>query len=331
MRHHDKAEQSWDSKVLSRGAGFDGQTFHDAMGDGSSSRFRHCVCAPATLAGPIEDLQPGQWYEVPNSKMSAIDPCPARNCTYTGVQGQAAVMDVWTGGAFATRYGTKGGLIVWGGGHTAYNGNEVYIFDVGALAWRRLSNPVNNPVCNITEGELQDGSPCTAHTYDGVAYHPGSNSFVILAAAGLEDTILSTSRTHLFSLDTMTWRRGGVYTGQAQGMYGTSAFDPTRDVFWMYPGYNGQIGKYDPNASAGAGQWSIYNAYNADAGTMSAIDPTRDLMVWVDGYSHHQLIVFDLKNPNSPVVAKVTGDTTAMMDQGLVWISIRCRRFSYPG
>jgi len=166
------------------------------------------------------------------------------------------------------------------------------------------------------EGELQDGSPCAAHSSDGIQYHPGTNSFVILAAYGLEDTINSSSRTHLFSLDTLKWRRGAVYSGASQGMYGTSAYDSTRDVFWMYPSYNAPIGKYDPNANSGSGQWSLYNAYNADAGSMAAVDPTRDIMVWVDGYSHHQLVVFDLKNPNSPIVAKVSGDTTPMNNQG---------------
>jgi hypothetical protein len=99
-------------------------------------------------------------------------------------------------------------------------------------------------------------------------------------------------------------------------MYGVTAYDPSRDVFWMYPGYNAEIGKYDPDANSGAGQWSLVNPYNADIGAMSAIDPTRDIMVWVDGYQHRQLVVFDLKNPNSPIVAKVSGDLTAMSGVG---------------
>ncbi|HKE93548.1 MAG TPA: hypothetical protein VKB34_04515, partial [Povalibacter sp.] len=267
-------------------------------------------------AGPIEDMQPGTWYEVPNSKLSALDPCPARNCAYSDVQGQSAVMDVWNGGAFATRYGTKGGLIVWGGGHTAYSGNEVYIFDVGTLQWKRLSEPTTNTTCDLTEGEFPDGTPCTAHTSDGVQYHPGTNSFVILGAYGLGQTIYSSQRTHLFSLDTMKWRRGAVYTGKGQGMYGTSAYDPKRDVFYMYPGYNAPIGMYDPDANSGGGAWSLYNAYNADAGTMAAIDPTRDIMVWVDAYSHKQVVAFDLNNMNSPVVVKLAGDTTPMGQSG---------------
>lgn len=269
------------------------------------------------FAGPVEDLSPGYWYEVPNSKLSSVDPCPSNNCSYTDVQGQKAVIDVWNGGAVATRYGTKGGYIVWGGGHTAYNGNEVYIFDVDTLQWKRLSDPVQVPVCNITEGELQDGSPCTAHTYDGVDYDPSSNSFVILGAAGLADTIYSSPRTHLFSLNSLSWRRGDVYSGKNQGMYGISAYDPNRGVFWMYPGYNAPLGMYDPNANSGAGKWTMYNPYNADIGAMSAIDPGRDLMVWVDGASHHQLVVFDLKDPNNPATVTFAGDTAPMNGTGM--------------
>ncbi len=270
----------------------------------------------AAQAGPLENLAPGTWYEVPSSHLSSVDPCPAQNCSYSGTEGQSAVIDVWDGAALATKYGTEGGYIVWGGGHKAYNGNEVYVFDIASLQWRRLTNPVDNPACNITEGELQDGSPCTAHTYDGVDYDPGTNSFVILGAAGLEDTVESSPRTHLFSLDTLTWRRGAVYPGKNQGMYGMSAYDPSRGIFWMYPGYDAPIGKYDPSGNSGAGQWSTVNAYNADIGAMAAIDPSRDIMVWTDNYQHHQLVVFDLKNPNSPVIAQLTGDTTPMDNVG---------------
>ena len=51
-------------------------------------------------AGPVEDLKPGEWYEVPNSHMSSVDPCPTRDCAWSAVEGQAAVTNDWSGGAY---------------------------------------------------------------------------------------------------------------------------------------------------------------------------------------------------------------------------------------
>ena len=133
-------------------------------------------------ADVIDDLQPGHWAAISLNTISDVDPCPANNCSYTAVQGQSAVIDVWNGGAFATRYGQRGGLVVFGGGHGAYYGNEIYVFDLASRKWERVSEPVVNPSCNQSTGELQDGSPCSAHTYDYVDYHPATNSFVELGS-----------------------------------------------------------------------------------------------------------------------------------------------------
>ncbi|MBN1377797.1 MAG: hypothetical protein JXA04_01025, partial [Gammaproteobacteria bacterium] len=63
------------------------------------------------------NLQPGQWYEVPNSKLQNHfpgNPPPG----YTGPQ---SVMAAWSGGAYDS---SRDRLIVWGGGHEDYAGNE---------------------------------------------------------------------------------------------------------------------------------------------------------------------------------------------------------------
>lgn len=272
------------------------------------------------VAGPLEELQPGHWYEVPNSRLSSVDPCPARNCSYSAVEGQAGVMDDWNGGAFATGYGAKGGLVVFGGGHNGYYGNEVYIFDVDALRWVRFTEPVNNPVCNYSEGELQDGSPCSAHTYDYVSYHPGTNSFIMLTSASNHDQAGGGSpRVHLLSLDPAVkqWRRGAINSGSCCGQGASSAYDPNRDVFWILYPYNMHFHKYDPDANGGAGQWTQYQQFNIEIDAVASIDPVRDLYVALEATYQHRVFVFDLKNPNTPAVSvNIGGDSSVPMNEG---------------
>jgi hypothetical protein len=274
-------------------------------------------------AGPLEELQPGHWYEVPNSRMSAVDPCPGRNCSYSGNSGQSAVIEEWNGGAFATRYGTKGALITWGGGHRGYLGNEIYAFDLGTLRWIRVTDPVVNPSCNLAEAELQDGSPCSPHNYDYVDYHPGTNSFIKLGSASDQNEGGGGSpRVHLFSFDTKQWRRGARKQTFLSGTGATSAYDASRDVFWYLSAYNIPFAKYDPNANGGAGQWTEYQRYWIDIDGNASIDAERDLYVVLEGRSAQRVFAFDLKNPNTPPVQlNTTGDRTPELSKanGFEW------------
>jgi len=286
----------------------------------SASGFAAAVLQMAALAAghPLEDLPPGHWYEAPNSKLESVDPCPSGRCSWSGIEGQAAVLDDWNGGAFATRYGTKGGYIVWGGGHRGYYGNEIYVFDIEQLKWVRVTEPVENPVCNYNEGELQDGSPCSPHTYDYVDYHPGTNSFVKLGSTSNHDEGGGGSpRVHLFSFDTGKWRRGARRPDFADQTGASSAYDPKRDVFWFLGPFNNWFSSYDPNANGGAGAWTNHQRYNIEIDAVAAIDPERDLYVVVEGRVTKQVIVFDLKRPGDrPVVVQTSGDRTIQNSKG---------------
>lgn len=277
----------------------------------------------ALHAGPLEDLAPGRWYEVPSSQLKALNPCPANDCSYSSIEGIAAIMDDWNGGAFATGYGTKGGLVVSGGGHMGYFGNELYVFDVGQLKWQRVSNPVENPQCDFSEGELQDRSPCSAHTYDYVDYHPGTNSFVQLGSTSNHTQGGGGSpRVHLFNLTTKQWRRGARRANFADQTGASSAYDSNRDVFWFLAPFNNYFSMYDPNANSGEGSWTLQQQYNIEIDAVAAIDPTRDLYVVIEGRVTHQVIVFDLKRPTAaPVVVRTSGDTAiqASKANGFEW------------
>jgi hypothetical protein len=270
------------------------------------------------VAGPIDSLPAGTWYDVPNSRMSTVDPCPAANCSYSGNEGQSGVMNDWSGGAFATGYGTQGGLVIFGGGHNGYLGNEVYVFDVAQLKWVRLTSPLDNPTCNYDEGELQDGSPCAAHTYDYVQYHPKTNSFVELGSTSLENVGGGGSpRVHLLNLATKQWRRGARRANFNDQTGSSTAYDPNRDVFWFLGPFNNYFDSYDPNANGGSGAWTQYQQFNIEIDAVADIDPTRDLYVVVEGRVSHSLYVFDLKNPSQPPVkVQTSGDTTVQNSAG---------------
>src|SRR6267142_3701593 len=80
----------------------------------------------AALADAIDNLAAGQWYAVPNSQLRSVLPSPVpagdpRN-----------VIDAWSGATFDTAHNR---LLLWGGGHSDYAGNELYAFSLNTLTW----------------------------------------------------------------------------------------------------------------------------------------------------------------------------------------------------
>jgi len=110
------------------------------------------VCASSlSMAGPLDSAPAGRWYQFPSSRLDAVAPSPLPPGYI------AAVMVAWSGGVFDT---DRDRLVVWGGGHSDYGGNEVYAF--GPLSsdtprWERLTDPSNPPANNVVRAG--DGRP----------------------------------------------------------------------------------------------------------------------------------------------------------------------------
>jgi len=100
------------------------------------------------LFNSLDKLKAGEWYEVTNSHLEDVDaqndstanPNYPGGAPWQGVEGVAAVINDWSGGAFDTK-GNR--LLVWGGGHAGYAGNEIYAFNIDSLKWLRLTNRGN--------------------------------------------------------------------------------------------------------------------------------------------------------------------------------------------
>ncbi len=135
----------------------------------------------------LVDLPAGTWWQAPDSKMR--DVCPA------GADGCHNVIDAWSGGAYDTVHDR---VLVFGGGHGDYSGNELYAFDIGTLTWSRLTEPSSSDFAD--EDPLPDGQPVSRHSYDGMQYITHADRF--LAHGG--------SRWHDGSGTGVTWTFDGT-------------------------------------------------------------------------------------------------------------------------
>jgi len=105
--------------------------------------------------------KPG-WYELADTQLEPH--CP-EDPGIAGNTGCKAVISAWNGGVADTK---RNRLILWGGGHTDYFGNEIYALDLNTLTFVRL-NDSSTPAGTCVAANA-NGTPNSRHTYGGLAY-----------------------------------------------------------------------------------------------------------------------------------------------------------------
>ncbi|NOZ52939.1 MAG: hypothetical protein GXP08_07315 [Gammaproteobacteria bacterium] len=125
------------------------------------------------LNATIQAMPANSWYEVPNTQLSqspAEAKDPERKGIWRGNFKNANGAMAFSGGAFDSK---RNRLLIWGGGHHDYYGNEIYAFNLTDFSWDRVTNP--SPVtksADICTDVLSDGNPNSRHTYYNLAYIP---------------------------------------------------------------------------------------------------------------------------------------------------------------
>jgi hypothetical protein len=269
----------------------------------------------------VRQIAPGTWAAVSLNTLADVNPArdPEANPNFPGsppwVNNQRAVLDAWNGGALATGFGRKGALIIYGGGHADYYGNEVYAFDLETRLWQRLTNPYTTPAFPIDEGIWPDGTPSVPHTYDQVDYHPATNSLVVmrtqyhnlggynrpLVSMFSLDGLLPGDSTENRNLNRRNWRYSRTNDRNHATSGGWSAFDSTRDVFWVNGGAGAEsFSSFDPRPAADGGRFGRFQNYPRRSEATCAVaahDPVNDIVVFTTFRDTADAIAIDLNRP----------------------------------
>ncbi len=240
----------------------------------------------------VTDIPVGTWDVVNLTGRTLSDEAPASGA-HTGNNGITCLIDdCWNGATFASGWGNKGGLFVWGGGHHGYFGSEVYVFDMETQDWSRLTS--NNGIaidCSLgygvdatgtTDGRYNvSGLPVAPHTYNTLLYHPPSNSIGVMfpernACGG--DVI---PRPAFFSLDTLTWTFGTKNLSVSPRAGGWAVWDSTRNLMLNEGGDTGgefieyQITGTGVTTGTFSSHASNYRALESGAG----VDTENDVLI----------------------------------------------------
>src|SRR5262249_30787402 len=143
------------------------------------------------------------WTQLAGSGLDSSGACPGPpydNSIYDGstawmsAQGCSAVVDAWGGGVLRT---SSNEMVLWGGGHSDYGGNEIYTvsFTQSPAKYKRIFGPslpgvgicsagascarggcaglpVSGSGNNCAEGTV---APNSRHTYGGMTYIPANS------------------------------------------------------------------------------------------------------------------------------------------------------------
>ena len=175
-----------------------------------------CVCNP-DVAFCLSEVPPGHWVELEGTPIEDVFPPLG---TVPG--NPRAVTAAWSGGVFDSR---RNAMVLWGGGHADYAGNEVYSFDLDTLTWTRLNEPSLDVGGDESTGYYPDGLPRSRHSYDYLAYAPEIDALCSMGSSAMYPSgQMNTTNLDCFDLETLTW---SAYAPAPAGtIAGIADYDP---------------------------------------------------------------------------------------------------------
>lgn len=264
---------------------------------------------------------PLTWAEVGGNTLADVDPSndPLVNPNYPGdapwigANDHVSVVSAWSGGAW-DEAGKR--LLITGGGHADYAGNEVYQWSAESGLFSRLNNPsgavgntgtLNDGLDGATPVYF-DGRPRSAHTYNHLLYRDGVlwnfQGSTYSGGAGVRGA---------FKFYSGDWHRNGTST--FGNNYGGTIYDSARNRFvTMSPG-TGRPLWYDPTTDTYAQHTRWSNNSDSTGSELQCVHvPNRDLVVSFTA----DIQLFKLDDTSDSTSANVAGVGVPWSDKRLI-------------
>lgn len=224
-----------------------------------------------TMLQRIAGLAPGHWIEVTSNAAGTIRDTKLSR-VYPPKKIRAAgnpwsIMGAWSGGAYAPE---QHKLMVFGGGHNDYGGNEVYMFDLDRLEWQRVTNPSRYD----EHRQTLDGTPRARHSYDGIEWLPRLRKFIVAGGAPWKVSGGGSRGTWLFDPVTDKWQRRASMPVEAGSTM--MAVDNATGLVYATSGYD--MLRYDPADN----RWTDLGYFHGFPEGTADIDSKRHRLVMLN-------------------------------------------------
>lgn len=137
-----------------------------------------------SLAAIVAAMPEGSWKQVNRNEYSSVwVPGGLRPMMEKTLPSPAKIIGAWSSFAWDSN---RGNLLLYGGGHANYRGNEVYLWRGSTQLWERASLPsesVQDSLGNWNAIDGADNAPASAHTYDNNIFLPILDRMLVLGGA----------------------------------------------------------------------------------------------------------------------------------------------------
>jgi len=280
-----------------------------------------------------ESAPSGSWVELPNSTFSTSGVGWAG--TKPGVlqvDNYLSVVKAWSGGILNTVGVFHGGafipgtfLVLFGGGHGDYGGNELYAYGPlqSSPVWRRLNDPTIPAADDVPR---LGGYPVSRHTYDSLQFVSSINKMVCVGTAGYHHTGYTFNVCDVFDFaadpsSVNPWSTMDVgfpqFNGGGAGPINMlTVIEPDTERIWGLGNGNGQLlGSLNPATAT----WTNYSKDNPNGqnNNKAAYMPGTRLMVFVTAAG---VYVQNLALPSSAIYSPtVSGTNPGVPSVALEW------------
>ncbi|MEP6997522.1 MAG: Ig-like domain-containing protein, partial [Betaproteobacteria bacterium] len=191
----------------------------------------------------ILQMPANSWLQVNANAYSDVWTPPSREPLDNGSpQNPSKIILPWSSFAWDSN---RGDIILYGGGHANYPGNDVYRWHSTTLQWERASLPseiYNDPVAGFLAIDGVDNAPISSHTYDNNIFLPIVDRFQTWGGATYNNGFFY---VRVSETNPNTTRPIGPYL-----------FDPNRADGNKVGGTTGSnVKRVDPTSIAGGQMW----------------------------------------------------------------------------
>jgi hypothetical protein len=294
--------------------------------------------ATAATSNPLDTLAPMTWFEVPSSAVATSGEMyqyPAG--TYFGNTTNIRFFDE-SGASYDDLHNR---MIVFGGGHSDYAGNEIMTFDISALKWIRLNDP--SPRFDTTgviersgyypdaNGNPDPQQPRSRHSYWSQIYVPTIDRYCAIGAFGTFPQGLAAPHVDCFDFATKSWSQKAD-APNAGGLL-TATFDPATNRIWVMgnrANSTGFLAEWDAVTDTWTKRTTNSSGVNDRSGPL--LDTKRRRLVFLGGGA---VRMFDLTQPGMLTSQLLTlqGDTEiANRDRpGFAYDTVNDKYVAYSG
>ncbi|WP_350293983.1 hypothetical protein [uncultured Croceitalea sp.] len=254
----------------------------------------------------------GEWTSISDTKLQDLNPCPNNDCDYSANLGFSSIIDAWCGGVFDT-VGNR--ILIWGGGHLGYFGNDMYAFDLDTSMWSQVMAPSNYSALTSYEssGQYPDGRPLARHTYGNMAFIASENTFLATGAYGISPSGNGDNRFWAVDLNApnLEWaeKTASESVGSMTASY--AAYNDVDKMVYYHKASSGRFYKYDIKTDTHT--YLTQKAVQIYAA--AAMDTKRNKLLVLGGSSGDQAFVWDL-NSSEPSNEDLTNNSVFQNSSG---------------